>query len=222
VTPGIRERFSTVVLDVDSTLCGIEGVDWLAKRRSPEIATLVAAETNRAMRGDKPLEAVYGARLDAVRPSAKDVLALSLAYSGTIAPGARVALAKWRAVGIETLLISSGIRQAVLPVAEDLGIPAESVFAVDLKFDADGSYAGFDEHSPLATAMGKRDLLASIAPGRPILAVGDGSTDAAMRSASDAFAAFTGFVARHAIMSQADFVVSSFDQLDEIVLGVAR
>jgi phosphoserine phosphatase len=212
-------RFATVVLDVDSTLCGIEGIDWLATRRSPEIAKLVAAETNRAMRGDMPLEAVYGARLAAVCPSQRDITALAQAYHASIAPGARTSLARWRAVGIDTLLISSGIRQAILPVAAELGIPEAMVHAVDLAFDSDGKYAGFDEQSPLATATGKRDTLTRLAPMHPVLAVGDGSTDAAMRSVSDAFAAFTGFVARAAIMSQADFVVSSFDQLDEIVLG---
>jgi phosphoserine phosphatase len=214
--------FATVVLDVDSTLCGIEGIDWLATRRTPEIARLVAAETNRAMRGEKQLEEVYGERLAIVHPSARDILSLSLAYSATVAPGAAESVAKWRVAGVETVVITSGIRQAVLPVAGELGIPEASVHGVDVYFNDDGSYRGFDESSPLTTATGKRTILAGISVARPILAAGDGITDVAMRGTADSFAAFTGFVARPAVMAQADFVVSTFGQLDEIVLGTRR
>jgi phosphoserine phosphatase len=214
--------FATVVIDVDSTLCGIEGIDWLATRRTPEIAWLVAAETNRAMRGEKQLEEVYGERLAIVHPSARDILSLSLAYSATVAPGAAESVAKWRVAGVETVVITSGIRQAVLPVAAELGIAEASVHGVDVYFNDDGSYRGFDESSPLTTATGKRTILAGISVARPILAAGDGITDVAMRGTADSFAAFTGFVARPAVMAQADFVVSTFGQLDEIVLGTRR
>lgn len=214
--------FATVVIDVDSTLCGIEGIDWLATRRTPEIARLVAAETNRAMRGEKQLEEVYGERLAIVHPSARDILSLSLAYSATVAPGAAESVAKWRVAGVETVVITSGIRQAVLPVAAELGIAEASVHGVDVYFNDDGSYRGFDESSPLTTATGKRTILAGISVARPILAAGDGITDVAMRGTADSFAAFTGFVARPAVMAQADFVVSTFGQLDEIVLGTRR
>jgi phosphoserine phosphatase len=54
---------------------------------------------------------------------------------------------------------------------------------------------------------------------RRILAVGDGATDAAMRPAVDAFAAFTGFVSRPSVIAAADRVVNSFDQLAELVLS---
>ena len=34
--------FASVVLDVDSTLCGVEGIDWLAARRGAEAGALIA------------------------------------------------------------------------------------------------------------------------------------------------------------------------------------
>jgi hypothetical protein len=49
--------------------------------------------------------------------------------------------------------------------------------------------------------------------------VGDGATDAAMRGAVDAFAAFTGFVSRATVVAAADAVVSSFASLTELVLA---
>ena len=33
--------FASVILDVDSTLCGIEGIDWLAERRGIEASACV-------------------------------------------------------------------------------------------------------------------------------------------------------------------------------------
>jgi soluble P-type ATPase len=49
--------------------------------------------------------------------------------------------------------------------------------------------------------------------------MGDGATDLAMRSAVDAFAVYTGFVHRENVVSSADIVLASFDQLLELVLG---
>src|SRR5262249_28185501 len=73
VRAGQRDRvnalFATVILDVDSTVAGIEGIDWLAQRRGPDVAAKIAQLTDDAMRGTLPLEAVYGARLDAIRPT---------------------------------------------------------------------------------------------------------------------------------------------------------
>ena len=43
-------RFASVVLDVDSTLCGIEGIDFLAARRGPDVGERIAELTDRAMR----------------------------------------------------------------------------------------------------------------------------------------------------------------------------
>ena len=54
---------------------------------------------------------------------------------------------------------------------------------------------------------------------RPILAVGDGATDLAMRPGVDAFAAYTGFVARPAVVQESDFTVNSYAELLRRVLG---
>lgn len=219
MTPSGPPRFASVVLDVDSTLCGIEGIDWLAERRGEEIARRVASQTNRAMRGEVPLEEVYADRLATVRPRREDVDALGHAYIDTLAPGAAAAVASWRKRGVRVVLVSSAIRQALLPVAQHLGLGADEANGVDVQFDANGVYNGFDRSSPLATAVGKREIVAGLDLPRPILAVGDGSTDVAVRGTADAFAAFIGFVTRPAVTAQADFVAASFDELNAVVLG---
>ena len=206
-----------MILDVDSTLCGIEGVDWLAARRGPEMAARVVALTEQAMQGLIPLDAVYGERLALIRPSRDDVAALAAAYVGALSRGAADALRRLRAAGLAVVLVSGGLREAILPVALQLGFIAGDVHAVGVAFDEAGAYAGYDRASPLATQAGKRTLVESLALPRPALAVGDGSTDAAMRPAVDAFAAFTGFVRREPVVRAADIELASFDELAELV-----
>src|SRR4051794_31935436 len=95
-----RPAFATTIFDVDSTISGIEGVDWLAARRSGDIAREVAAVTDKAMRGEIALEQVYGRRLDLVRPTRGDVNALGRAYVDAIAPRARDVIQALLAAGV--------------------------------------------------------------------------------------------------------------------------
>jgi phosphoserine phosphatase len=211
--------FRSVVIDVDSTLAGIEGIDWLAARRGAALAREVASLTERAMAGEMPLERVYGLRLTMVAPSREDVGALSAAYRNAVAPGAAAAIRRMRGEGVTVALVSGGVREAILPLARELGLPAAVVHAVSLRFDAGGAYAGYDEKSPLSTQTGKESIVRDLDLPRPLLAVGDGATDAAMRGAADAFAAYTGFVRRAGVIAAADLEIPSFDRLAEIVLA---
>lgn len=211
-------RFASVVLDVDSTVSGIEGIDWLARRRGGEIATDIARLTADAMRGVIPLEEVYGRRLELIRPTRGEIDALSQAYISAIAPDCPATIGALRRAGVRLALVSGGIRQAILPLARQLGIDPSDLHAVDLEFDETGGYARFDASSPLTTTTGKGAVVMALALPRPILAVGDGHTDLAMRSAVDSFAAFTGFVSREAVVRGADRVISSFRELASAVL----
>lgn len=212
-------RYTSVVLDVDSTLCGVEGIDWLAARRGAAMAERIARLTNRAMDGSLPLDAVYGERLALVRPTRDDVALLAECYRNTVATGAPEAIATLHAAGVRVVLVSGGLREAILPLAADLGIAPHDVHAVGVRFDEDGSYEGFDTASPLATATGKRTVVQELALPRPIVAVGDGATDLAIRPVVDAFAAFTGFARRAAIVKAADGELAAFHLLPELVLG---
>ena len=211
--------FASVVLDVDSTLCGVEGIDWLAARRGPEAGALIAELTDRAMNGELALDAVYGERLGVVRPSRDDLDALAAEYERSLAPGAAAAIARMRAAGRRVVLVSGGIRNAILPVARRLGIADDDVHAVGVDLNAAGEYERYDVRSPMTTSEGKRSVVESLALPRRLLAVGDGATDLAIRPVADAFAAFTGFVHRETIVARADSVLDTFDQLAELVLA---
>lgn len=211
-------RFATVVLDADSTLAGIEGVDWLASLRGAEVARQVEALTGDAMAGRVPLDAVYGRRLELIAPTRHEVEALSEAYLAAVAPGAGAAVASLRSAGVEVRVVSGGLRPALLGLARSLGIPDGHVEGVEVRFDRDDRYDGI-RPSPLATQTGKAEVVRALDLRGPVLAVGDGATDLAMRPAVDAFAAYVGFVRREEVALAADHVVSSFAEVAALVLG---
>ena len=96
-------------------------------------------------------------------------------------------------------------------------------YKVSLYFGDSGEYAGFDEQSPLTRSRGKVEVVRGLALERPTLGVGDGITDLELRTADppavDAFVAYTGVAARDAVVTGADYVIESFDELLGIVLG---
>jgi len=216
----VTERgYASVVIDVDSTLSGIEGIDWLATRREGGLGEKVASLTERAMTGEMPLSAVYGERLKLVNPSRDDVAALADMYQSKLAPGAAHAVRRLHEAGRRVVLVSGGIREAILPLASSLGIADAEVHAVSVRFTPEGRYADYDATSPLTTSDGKRDVVHLIALPRRVMGVGDGATDLAMKPELDLFAAYTGFVTRAPIVAGADIAVNSFDQIVELALA---
>jgi phosphoserine phosphatase len=211
-------RFSSVVFDVDSTLSNVEGIDWLAALRGAEVEEWSAALTAKAMAGGIPIEAVYAERMAVVRPTRAEIERLGNVYLESIASGAHETIAELREHEIELIMVSGGLREAILPLAAQLGIPEQKVHAVSVFFSANGDYAGFDEHSPFTQQTGKRVAVEKMGLPVPILAVGDGMTDAEMRSVVNGFAAFTGFKHRAPVVELADYVIESFDQLRNLVL----
>jgi phosphoserine phosphatase len=218
VTELVKAAFATVVLDVDSTVSGVEGIDWLASLRGVDVADKITALTDRAMRGELALEAIYGARLAEIRPTRREIDALARQYVAQVAPGCASAVEQLRTAGVRVVLVSGGIREAMLPLAAHLGVNVADLNAVSIHFDERDNFAGFDERSPLATAAGKRTVIDALRLPRRILMVGDGATDLAARNAVDQFAAFTGFVTRATIVRDADVVLRTFPDLARNVL----
>jgi phosphoserine phosphatase len=211
-------RFNSVVLDVDSTLSGIEGIDWLASLRGAELKAWSAALTERAMEGKLPIEAVYSERMRAIKPALAEIEQLGRVYVERMAPRARETLTELRARGIELVMVSGGLREAILPLARELGVDEQRVHAVSVFFDEEGNYAGFDERSLLTQQDGKRITVRDMGLRGPILAVGDGMTDCEIRQVVEGFAAFTGFMRREPVVQRADFVIENFDQLRKLIL----
>jgi phosphoserine phosphatase len=200
-------RVDLVVFDCDSTLTAIEGIDELARDHRDEVAAL----TDAAMRGEVPLEQVYGKRLSLVQPPLAAVEALGRLYIEHVVPDAREVVRALQAEGIQVRIMSGGLMPAVAMLATHLGIGERDVAAVGTVFGDNGEYTGFDTTSPLARTGGKRRLLEVWRRERSgtLMFVGDGITDLETRDVADVFVAYAGVIERPAVVAAADIVVRS-------------
>jgi len=212
-------RYRSVVFDCDSTLSAIEGIDELARDHRDQIAALAA----RAMAGQLALEQVYGRRLELIRPTRSAVIEVGRQYVSAMVPGADQVVRALQQGGVTVQVLSGGIAPAVRILTDRLGIPDDRVAAVELHFDAEGAYAGFDADSPLTRSGGKREWIErhrARLPG-PVLLVGDGTTDLEARPVVDTFAAFAGVVRRDPVVARADVVLPGpgLEQVLTLVFG---
>ena len=197
--------YRLVFFDVDSTLVTIEGIDVLADG-NPEIAQL----TDAAMNGEIPLDQVYARRLEAIRPSRDRVAKLAARYLQSLVDGAKETIAALQTSGVIVHLVTAGIEQAILPLADVLNIPHRNIHAVALTFDANGNYKDFDRRSFLTRPGGKeltvRDIRAR-SHGRAAF-VGDGVSDLEAKPAVDLFVGFGGVVVRPRVKENADVYIT--------------
>ena len=204
--------YAAVVFDCDSTLSSIEGIEELLARATDRSArALIEQLTAEAMEGRLPLEEVYGKRLEAIRPTADEVARIGPLYVETVLPGAPALIAALRWLGKDVAIVSGGLLPPVAFLGGYLGVDANLVRAVDLSFDGDGQYAGFEEASPLARKGGKPEVLRQLFPSGDVALVGDGATDLEAAEACARFVAFAGVEARPDVIARAEVVCSLAD-----------
>ena len=207
--------YRLIFFDVDSTLVTIEGIDVLGGG-NPEIAKLTAA----AMNGEIPLDQVYAKRLDVIRPTRDTVEQLGATYVRSLVEGAAETIAALHHGGAIVHLVTAGVEQAILPLADALQVSRRNVHAVPLRFGANGDYEDFDRRSFLTQAGGKelvvRDIRAR-SHGKAAF-IGDGASDLEARAAVDLFIGFGGVVVRLRVKQNADFYVTSLRDVLQYLL----
>jgi phosphoserine phosphatase len=202
--------FEVICFDCDSTLSKIEGIDELARRvgMGEEMAKL----TDAAMNGELPLEAVYGRRLVTIQPDLASISWLAELYIEQIVPGVKEVFATLLSQGKEVHIISGGLRQAILPLANVLNVPEHNVHAVDIVFNEDGSYQAYDENSPLARSGGKAEICKQLLQGKSSLVmIGDGKTDMEAKQPGVTVIGFGGVCDRAVVRGMADEFVDDAD-----------
>jgi phosphoserine phosphatase len=207
-----------LIFDCDSTLSSIEGIDELARVRGPEVFKKVEEMTHAAMDGKISVESVFGSRLAIIRPEVKHVAEIGQRYIDTIEPDAKAVIDAARADGWTVLIISGGFRPIIRPLANFLGI--ERVEAVDLFFDADGRYTGFDEAYPTTRSGGKPEVIArlkaELKPAR-IVMVGDGASDLETKPFVDLFVGFGRYTAREKVRRESAAFIMSLGELTALI-----
>jgi phosphoserine phosphatase len=195
--------FDVICFDCDSTLSKIEGIDELAKRVG--LGEEMSKLTDLAMNGVVPLEAVYEKRLSLIRPDQASINWLADLYIAEIVEGVKEVFASLLAQDKVVHIVSGGLRQAILPLAQYLGLPESHVHAVDIYFNEDGSYRDYDLNSPLARAGGKAAVVGTLKGQCSLIMVGDGKTDMEAKQAGAYVLGFGGVADRAIVRELADF-----------------
>lgn len=203
-------KYRFVFFDVDSTLVTIEGIDVLADGNA-EIAKL----TDAAMNGEIPLDQVYAKRLEMIRPSKDRVERLGATYVESVVDSAKETIATLQDNGVIVHLVTAGIEQAILPLANALRVNPHNVHAVKLLFDAEGNYKDFDRRSFLTRPGGKELVVRDIRArthGKAAF-IGDGVSDLEAKPAVDLFIGFGGVVVRPRVKENADLYVTNLSDV---------
>lgn len=212
--PTGHSPFSTVIFDADSTLASIEGIDWLGALRGANVGLEIQRLTDRAMSGELALEDVYAARLDVIKPTTAEIKRLADAYIAAIEPSAPELIADLHRAGVRVVIVSGGLRAALLPMAAHFGVQANLVFAVDVVHDAAGNFVSLAPDQLLSRQDGKPLVARSLKlQGGLSAMVGDGSTDAAVAGVTDIFIAYTRVARRLPVVALANAEAQDFAQL---------
>jgi len=210
-----------LLLDCDSTLSAIEGIDELARMAGPETFAAVEAMTRDAMEGRVPIDTVMRRRLDLIRPSRAMVDAVGRLYVENVEPDAAAAIAVARAGDWTPVIVSGGFVEAIRPLADRLGIAR--IEAVGLRFADDGTYAGYEATHPAAHTGGKTrivaQLRAELAPERVVM-VGDGVTDLETADSVDRFIGFGRYSDRQRVREGAGRFIRSMAELPAALDGL--
>jgi len=203
-----------LLFDCDSTLSAIEGIDELGRLRGPEVFKAVEDMTTQAMDGSTPMESIFAKRLDMIKPTLKELESIGQKYIQEVEPTAVDTIKKLKAAGWTVMIVSGGFTQAIRPLAQYLGI--ERVEAVELRFKADGSYAGYVESCPTAKSKGKNVVVLKLRDefkAYQMILVGDGASDLEVKGDVDKMIGFGRYTARPKVKAGADAFITSLDQL---------
>jgi len=200
-TLNVWESFNRVVFDCDSTLTRIEGIDELAAMNG--VPYEVASMTRRAMDGEIQFEEIFARRLEIIKPTRKQLSGIGKFYVSTLVEDAGPVTEALMSLGIEVHIVSGGYRDALLPVAEKLGVPSGHVHANDLYFNEKGEYTGFDNANPLSRSGGKAEVIKRLDREPLSILIGDGVSDAEVGAHVELFVGFGGVERRDAVRSVA-------------------
>jgi len=170
------------------------------------------------MRGGMTFREALKKRLELIKPDASMIAQYILENPPRLSVGIEELIAQLHARGVAVFLVSGGFQSIIEPVATELGIPHQNIFANQLKFYFNGQYAGFEENQPTSNQDGKARVVQFLKQKfayQRVIMVGDGATDLAACPPADAFIGYGGNQIREKVKSAAPWFVYSFHDLVE-------
>ena len=215
------QEADAVCFDVDSTVITTEGIDDLAAFLG--CGDQVAALTAAAMGGSKPFHEALEERLAVMKPSKQQLAQMMIDDPLHLTPGVAELIDALHARKQDVYFVSGGFRQMIEPVAAQVGVSKDRIFANSFLFNDDGSFKSHLDTEPTSRAGGKAKVVADLKHlhgYKKVVMVGDGATDMEARDipgGADAFIGFGGIAVREKVQAGADWFVTDFaDMIAEL------
>merc|ERR1719352_530582 len=74
-------------------------------------------------------------------------------------PGVQEVVKMFHKQGTDVYLVSGGFQNMIKPLALDLHVPQNKIYANVIEFDEEGMYSGFDRSAPTSASGGKPKVL---------------------------------------------------------------
>lgn len=210
------------IIDFDSTLATLESLDELARialADQPDIDQIMARIediTNQGMSGEIGYDESLNSRLGLFGTNQQQVKQLTELLRANISPSAIENIEWFRQNTDSIYVISGGFEDYIIPIAEQLGLSEDHVFANRFTYDESGNVTGYDQSRLLWKPLGKvRQVEALGFSDKQVIMIGDGHTDFEVKAngAADEFWAFTETVSRPQATKDADRVINSFSEV---------
>jgi len=204
----LKQPIDAILFDCDGTLSSIEGIDELAAANG--VGEIVKKLTDSAMNKSGMNIELYQERLNLVRPTQSQIDALSEQYLQNLVPDADATIQLLTRLQKAIYLVSAGLYPTILQLGNSLRIPQENIYAVNIMFDDQGNYAGFDESTPLVQKNGKREIALQLKKMHPqIVHIGDGINDLEVSDVVTRFIGYGGVFYRENIAAQCQFYIKA-------------
>lgn len=216
----LTEPLDAIVFDCDGTLSHMEGINELAKYSG--VKSEVEAITYQCMTiGMTPY--LYEKRLQLIMPKFAQLLQIAEQYVTCISPNAAEVIDIFKRLNKSVFIVSAGIQQSLLSFCMTLGVPSENLRGVELYFDENGDYLGFDRNSPLVVNDGKVRILRDIKKTHERLAmIGDGITDSLTVNEVERFIGYGGMVVREQVKATSPYFLLKPSLLPLLPLCLTR
>lgn len=208
------------IIDFDSTFTQVEALEELAKislknnPRKDAIYDEIENLTNLAMEGKLSFRESLTQRIKLLEADSKHLEKLIKVLKRKVSPSFSRNKNFFKTYSKNTLIVSGGFKEFIIPVVQPYFIPKDNVYANEFIFDNAGKIIGYNADNPLSEEGGKVKLLEQLKLKGELLAIGDGYSDFQLKESGvvSKFYAYTENVQRKNVIEKADHVTPSFDE----------
>lgn len=209
------------IIDFDSTFTQVEALDILGEislLNDPEKAKKLQSIkdiTDKGMEGSITFRESLELRLEILKASKTQITDLIAALRQKVSKSFERNKEWFQDNAKDIYIISNGFKDFILPIVSEYGILKENVFANEFVYDESGNIIDFNRENPLSKNNGKAETIKNVNLEGDIYVIGDGYTDYEIKASglANKFYAFTENVSRPKVVSQADHIAPSFDEI---------